>query len=113
MANNSGVESMHCERRKKKEPIKSFHSDQPNTITVQKTVLLVNYPGVPLVHALGHTCISDPAQAHRQVTRLANRKTVLQNSNCQLKALLTLQKEARLLGRFGQPRMISGTGNPL
>ena len=74
----------------------------------------INYPNCASVHALGHTCFSDSAQAQRQVTRLANRKTVLQNSNCQLKALLTLQKEARLLGKFGQPRiMISGTGKPL
>lgn len=74
----------------------------------------INYPNCASVHALGHTCFSDSAQAHRQVTRLANRKTVLQNSNCQLKALLTLQKEARLLGKLGQLRMmISGTGNPL
>lgn len=100
--------------QQKEESIKGFHSDQPNTITVQKTVLLVNYPRCASGHALSHTCFSDPAQAHRQVTRLANRKIVLQNSNCQLKALLTLQKEAKLLGKFGQLRtMISGTGNRL
>ena len=99
-------------KRPKKESIKGFHSDQPNTITVQKTVLLIT--PTALLFMLSVTRFSDSAQAHRQVTRLANRKTVLQNSNCQLKALLTLQKEARLLGKFGQLRMmISGTGNPL
>ena len=39
MANYSGVESMHCDKKKF---VRGFHSDQPNTITVQKPVLLVN-----------------------------------------------------------------------
>lgn len=47
IVNNSRAESIVRDRKIKKS-IKGFHSDQPNTITVQKTVLLVNYPGAPL-----------------------------------------------------------------
>ena len=84
MANNSMAESMHCKRETKKRIYKRlpFWSTQHHYCTKNS---FINYPNCASVHALGHTCFSDSAQAHRQVTRLANRKLFCKTATVSLR----------------------------